>query len=464
VVLLHKEEAVVDQEKQDIRWVRLEEIKLSRLYRELVPRPSEGDRQLLKESIADRGFDPANSLVLNMDMLLLDGYTRQEIGQELKKEWVPVVFRDYGGPEGEQEYIILANAARRHLTIEQLAFMGLKLLEIAEKKAKDRQQSGQEKGRLHRLLLSKASNHEGDEEINLPKAGPETLNLSESGFPPQGGETISKHHNEAIRQVSKKLGVGHNTLRKAKAITEAAKTNPEIAEDVEEVKAGKKKINVVYAKVKTWKQEREEYRRKLEEEERAYQVPREELVKTLRDAARIKKMPMDAVEALMETDPQFLQVWKHIRMGVVTLTVGWCVIYWKLHVWLRTRQGLEPDPEFRRRIVLEMKKSYLVLLMHLALRMSQIPSVSDVAVEFITGVDRKLFPHMHAWSDRLDLLADQIRIRPRLRPEVAEKARQLWEKGDKDKYRQYLTMSLMGDFQKKLQKEEELERQSFGRF
>lgn len=458
-----------EQEKQDIRWVRLDEIKLSRIYKELVPRPSESDRQLLKESIAERGFDPAHSLVVNMDMLLLDGYTRHEIGQELKKQWAPVVFRDYGSPEAEQEIIILSAAARRHLTHGQLACMGVKLLEIAEKRAKDRQQAGGDQGRMRRYLSSQfQTQEETPQEVTGEDKGPETQKLSETGLgnklPKPGVIITEQERGKATQVVAKQLGVSHETIRQAKVITEAAKTNPKVAKDLEDVKAGKKKVKTVYAKVKSWKEERQEYQQKLEEEEQAYQVPREELVKTFREAARTKKMPMEAVEALMETDPQFLQVWKHIRMGVVTLTIGWCVIYWKIHVWLRAQRGLEPDPEYRRRIVLEMKKSYLVFLMQLALRMSQIPSVSDVAVEFITGIDRKLFPYITAWSDRLDLLAEQIHIRPRLRPEVAEKARQLWEKGEKDKFRQYLTMSIMGDFQKKLQKEEEQERQSFGRF
>ncbi len=407
---------MVEQEKQDIRWVRLEEIKLSRLYKDLVPRPSEGDRQLLKESIAERGFDPAHSFVVNMDLLLLDGYTRQEIGEELKKEWAPVVFRDYGSPEAEQEFIILAAAARRQLNGGQLAFLGLKLLEIEEIKAKKRQLAGQEKGRLHRLLLSQSSTVENEETIERSSENPETLNLAGDGSPPLRGETNSKHHKESIRQVAKKLGVGHNTLRKAKEISKAAETKPEIAKDVEDIKAGKKKVTVIYAKVKSWKQETAEQCQKLEEEEIKYQVPREELVATFREVAKIKNMPMEAVEELMETDSEFLDVWRQIRLGLVTLTAGWCFINWKIHVRLRERKGLDPDPEYHRRIVLEMKKSYLVLLMQWALRMIQSPLVSATTVELITGIDRKLFPYMLAWSDRLDLLAEQVNIRSRLRP------------------------------------------------
>ncbi|MEW6657350.1 MAG: hypothetical protein AB1424_01690 [Thermodesulfobacteriota bacterium] len=450
-----------EQEKQDIRWVRLEEIKLSRLYKELVPRPADSDRQLLKESIAERGFDPAHSLVLNMDMLLLDGYNRHEIGQELKKEWVPVVFRDYGGSEGEQEFIILAAAARRHLTSGQLAFMGLKLLEIEERKAKDRQRAGQDKGRLHRLLLSQASAQDAGRIIDCEDERPETQELSEVGLSNQLDKPAAK--GAAIKLAAKKIGASHETIRQAKVISEAAKTNPEIAKDVDEVKAGKKKIKVVYAKVKSWREEKKEHQQRMDEEDQALEVPREELMETLREAARIKNMPMPAVEALMESDPQFLQVWKHIRLGLVTLTVGWCVIYWKIHVWLRAQQGLEPDKNLSRMIFLEKKKSLLVFLMQFALRMLKVDKVPEIMVECITGIDRKLFPYMYAWEDRLDLLAERLRISSRLRPEVIEKARLLWAKGKKDDYRNLITLSIMGDHQKKLMKEEELERQRFGR-
>lgn len=201
----------------------------------------------------------------------------------------------------------------------------------------------------------------------------------------------------------------------------------------------------------------------MDEEDRALEVPREELVETLREAARSKNMPMEAVEALMDTDPQFLQVWKHIRLGLVTLTVGWCVIYWKINVWLRAQQGLEPDRNLNRMIFQEMKKSFLVFLMQFALRMLKIDKVPEVMVECITGIDRKLFPYMVAWEDRLDLLAGRLQIASRLRPDVVWKARILWEKGKKDDFRNLITLSIMGDHQKKLMKEEELERQRFGR-
>jgi hypothetical protein len=46
---------------------------------------------------------------------------------------------------------------------------------------------------------------------------------------------------------------------------------------------------------------------------------------------------------------------------------------------------------------------------------------------------------------------------------VVEKAHKLLSEGKKDACRNFVTMSAMGDFRKKLDKEMELERQSFGR-
>lgn len=466
---MSKEVNVQIPENQEIRYVLLEELKLSRMYKELVPRPPESDRQLLKESIAAHGFDLSHPLVLNEDMLLLDGYTRQEIAQERSLKWVPVVFRDYGSPEAEQEFVILSNLARRHFNSAQRSEMGLKLLEIEEKKARDRQQAGGDQGRLHRLLLSQVCTHESGETLDCSEESPETQNPSGVGLGPQRSEASSKDYSsgtvkgKAIELAAARVGVSHNTLRQAKVIVEAAKTDPEVAKDWEEAKAGKKKVKTVYAKVKSWREERKEHQRRMDEEDLALQVPREELVETFREVARIKKMPMDAVEALMETDPQFLQVWKHIRLGLVTLTVGWCVIYWKIHVWLRAQRGLEPDKEYRRKIFLEMKKSCIVFLMQFALRLLNIDKAPEIMVELLTGIDRKLFPSMRAWEDRLDLLAEPLRVRSRIRPEVAERARVLWQKGKKDEYRNLITLSIMGDFNKKLLKEEEQERQRFGR-
>jgi len=456
----------------DIRKVPLTDIVRQKNYLDLVPRPTPEEYNRLKESIKRDGLEPTKPFVANeTSMVLLDGYTRIQIAEELGLEWGYVTFRDFEDHLEEKLFIINHALERRHLNKPQKAELVLKGLEFEKDRAKARQrQAGEQIGKLNLKQVEKDQENEGDN--------------SHHQLPPNSGE--AGHPGEAIKILARMEGIGHDTLYRTQKITQAAKTDPEIAEAWDKAKQGqgsvnsvyqqvkakvnqngngeaKKRPKVVFAKIKSWKEEREEHRKRLEAKEQRYLVPREELVETLREAARLKQMPMDAVEALMESDPQFIQVWKHMRMGVVTLTVGWCVINWKIHVWFRARQGMEPSQEYRRMIALEMKKSYLVLLMRVAMNLREIPSVSDVAIEFVTGIDRKLFPYMEAWSDRLDLLAEHIRLRPRFKPEVLEKAMQLWKQGKKDAYRNLLTMTAMGDFRKKLDKEMELERQSFGR-
>jgi len=451
-----------DFNKKESRKVLTAELKVQKTYLELVPRPSDEDYQRLKDSIAFNGFDDANPIKINEEMIVLDGHTRLQIAKELGLEWVYSIVKDLSDHYAEKKYIIETNLNQRHFTSKQKVEVGEKLLEIRKDEARARQ-------------LSNLKQYGKDQE-----SGAVSQDALRS---PNVGGTGDKHSGEAMDQTARDIGIGRETLRKGLKVKDAARTDPEIAaawedkattinqvyhqvkekEKETQTGEGKQRPKVVFAKIKTWKEEREEYRKKREERGLKYQVPREELVETFREAAKLKQMPMDAVEALMESDPEFLQVWKKMRLGMVTLTVGWCVIYWKIHVWFRSRQGLEPSQEFHRRIVLDMKKSYLVLLMKVAMQLRQNFNVSDVAVEFVTGIDRKLFPYIEAWEDRLDLLAENIQIRPRFRPEVVEKAHKLLSEGKKDACRNFVIMSAMGDFRKKLDKEMELERQSFGR-
>ena len=451
----------------DIRPFPITDLKIQKNYLDLMPRPSEEDYNRLKDRIKRQGINSALPIVVNEDMVVLDGHTRLQIAKEFGLEWVYGTVLDLEDHLAEKEFIIYANLDRRQLTTYQIAQKGKELLEIEQERARGRQRLAGD-----RNLKQNKNNLENAGDSNT---SPVVVNSQQPGEDEPG---------RALEKVANKIGIGSQTLYRIQKINQAAETDPKIAAAHEKGLRGEATVNqvyqqvkekenqtgepkqrpkVVFAKIKTWKEEREEYRKKREERGLKYQVPREELVETFREAAKLKQMPMDAVEALMESDPEFLQVWKKMRLGMVTLTVGWCVIYWKIHVWFRSRQGLEPSQEFHRRIVLDMKKSYLVLLMKVAMQLRQNFNVSDVAVEFVTGIDRKLFPYIEAWEDRLDLLAENIQIRPRFRPEVVEKAHKLLSEGKKDECRNFVTMSAMGDFRKKLDKEMELERQSFGR-
>jgi hypothetical protein len=279
--------------------------------------------------------------------------------------------------------------------------------------------------------------------------------------------------------------ISHFTLSKAKKIVVTAQTDPEIKESWEKAKKGQGSINsvyqqvkekesqngdcevkkrpkVVYAKIKSRKEELAYYHKKMQEEEEALNVPREELVDTFRKVAIARNMPMDAVEALMESDWQILEVWKHLRLGLVTPTICWCVVYWKIHVWLRARQGMEPDREFGRMIHQEMKKSACIYMMQFALKLLKYSGWPDKACSLLSGVDRKLFPLMRAYEDRLDLLVDKIRLRPSCPPLFLEKARKLREKGKEDEARSVRTLGVITYLRNKWEKEDELERQRFG--
>lgn len=431
-----------------------------------MPRLQESDRQLLKESIAARGLDPAHPLVVNEDLLLLDGYTRLEIARELKLEWAPVIIRDLGGREAEQEFVILTNLARRQLTVAQKAELGLRLLEIEEKKARERQRAGGEQGRLHRLLLSQVRTNEDEETKESTEGGPETPILPGVSSHPQGEEArgivTKQEHGEALRLVAKQVGISHNTLRQAKVITKAAKDNPEVARQWEEAKAGKQKVKTVFTKVKSWRELDKEHEQRIKAEIDSYHLPRQELIDSLREAARLKKMPMDAVEALMDSDPGFLLVWNYLRVGLVTLTIGWGFMYWKIHLWQRKQQGLEPDPEYHHKLCQEMKKSQIMAQLQLAMKLVTVLKMPPALVEVTTGVDYKLLPYLFAWEDRLDLLAAQLEIKNRIRPEIWEKVKALINKGKKLEARRIMTLSVMTDVRLKLEREEEEERQRFG--
>jgi ParB-like chromosome segregation protein Spo0J len=455
-----------DFNKKESRKVLTAELKVQKTYLELVPRPSNEDYQRLKDNIAFNGFDDANPIIINEEMIVLDGHTRLQIAKELGLEWAYAIVKDLGDHYDEKIYIIETNLDQRHLTKGQLAALALKVAEIKQEAARERQRKAGD------LNLKK-----GQKNLRVNKESPVRTNSSEPG---EQGKVLEL----AARQVK---GVGYDTVQRASKIQKAAQTDPEIAEGWEKVQKGEASVNsvyqhvkekekekenqngevkqrpkVVYAKIKSRKEELAYYHKKMQEEEEALNVPREELVDTFRKVAIARNMPMDAVEALMESDWQILEVWKHLRLGLVTPTICWCVVYWKIHVWLRARQGMEPDREFGRMIHQEMKKSACIYMMQFALKLLKYSGWPDKACSLLSGVDRKLFPLMRAYEDRLDLLVDKIRLRPSCPPLFLEKARKLREKGKEDEARSVRTLGVITYLRNKWEKEDELERQRFG--
>jgi hypothetical protein len=458
--------------KHEIRQVPRTELKRQKNYMELLPLPREDDYQRLKEIIKREGLSPGHPILVNEDEVVLDGYTRLQIAEELGLEWVYVQTLEFEDHFAEKLFIISSNLNRRHLDTTQKVAAALTFKEIYTERARARQKRAGEtnKSNLKQFVNdkdTKEDSHGHRLAVNSQQAG--------------------KEAGRAMEALARDFGVGTQALYRGQKIEQVAQTDPEIAESWEKAKQGegsvnsvyqqvkekekeqetqtgevKKRPKVVYAKIKSRKEELAYFHQKMKEEEEALNVPREELVETFRKVAIARNMPMDAVEALMESDPDFLEVWKHLRLDLVTPTICWCVVYWKIHVWLRARQGLEPDREFGRMIYQEMKKSACIFMMQYALKLLKYSGWPDTAVSLMSGVDRKLFPLMRAYEDRLDLLVDKIRLRPSCPPLFLEKARKLREKGKEDEARSVVTLGVITHLRNKWEKEDELERQRFG--
>ena len=90
--------------------------------------------------IASRtGLDPSRPLVVNENLVVLDGHTRLDIAKKLKLRWAWVTIKELDDHWTEKEFVIMSNLARRQLNTAQRADMGLKLLEIEQARARERQ-------------------------------------------------------------------------------------------------------------------------------------------------------------------------------------------------------------------------------------------------------------------------------------------------------------------------------------
>jgi len=114
----------------------MKKIKVSEEYKKLVPRHIPYDYLRLENSIKKYGV--RDSIIVNPQGIILDGYTRYEIALKYNKK-INTIERSFSNKFEEKKFVIEANLERRHLNQYQRGKLGLNLLKIEEEAAKERQ-------------------------------------------------------------------------------------------------------------------------------------------------------------------------------------------------------------------------------------------------------------------------------------------------------------------------------------
>jgi site-specific DNA-methyltransferase (adenine-specific) len=175
----------------DYTTLRLKEILARADYKALVPRPTEDEYRLLKEDVHAHGVH--TPVVVNPDHVLLDGYTRHQVAEELELAELPVKVDPTRDPLSEREYVIRANLNRRHLTGTQKDKLGLALLAIERERAAERRRAGLKRG-------------------------------DKAPVPPNLGE---RDRGEAVEKAGKAVGRSPESIRKAERIEKAILEHPD---------------------------------------------------------------------------------------------------------------------------------------------------------------------------------------------------------------------------------------------
>lgn len=124
----------LDKESEsEFDWTKIEIHDLAHL----IPFPSEGDRERLKEDVRLNGI--LEPIVLH-EGKVLDGRTRQGIGVELG---IKPKYKNFKADISPRAYVLAMGIHRRHLSSSQIAAIGVEeLLSEFEKEAKERMLSG----------------------------------------------------------------------------------------------------------------------------------------------------------------------------------------------------------------------------------------------------------------------------------------------------------------------------------
>lgn len=352
----------------DIREMPLDEIRIIKAYQSLMPDPSDKEFELLYENIRAYGLDPACPLVVNDDLVILDGHNRYEIAKQLKLEWVYVTVKETADRWDEREFVIMANLARRQLNTAQRAALGLKLIEIEKGRAKERQR---ESGRAHRVNLKfqelmhcfederamilpqpaaeiKEALLESNESLrlrsNLTQADEELQSVSNENQPPEPNidNNDKNDSGKAIQKVAQKVGVSYGTMLSVRKIQQVAQEHEDIAQEWEEAKAGKSSVHKVFRKART-KVPEKHYGTEiqvpwLKKEELKPPPPLQQNLMTIDEMLDLLWMVADCrnvckytLGEVMLRDPGAFIYWKRILNGWIDAKIGWKFIMEK--VW-----------------------------------------------------------------------------------------------------------------------------------
>jgi DNA modification methylase len=219
-------------------------------YLRLIPRMASEQYEALKADIAEKGIRVP--ITVNREYIILDGYSRHQIAKELCINEVPIEYESFSDPFDEKEYVITVNTKRRQMTNGELAAAACELMANEAARAKARQaenaprsgQKGFQKRDVNGAVMtppsvppvpaepleSSTTPHLEDATVQAPVASPTPVARTE------------KEEGEAMAIAAKKVGVGKTAVKIMKRLREEAPGDPEVAQALEQVLAGKMKL------------------------------------------------------------------------------------------------------------------------------------------------------------------------------------------------------------------------------
>jgi len=349
--------------QHNTRKVPRTELQRQQNYLDLVPRSSEEEYRLLKDSIERNGLHPGHPILVNDDDVVLDGYTRLQIADELNAEWVWVQTLEFEDHYAEKMFIIETNLLRRHLTAAQRGEMALKFLDYEQARARERQRQA---GIAHKDNLKKGQDSPQDKDSSRL-----TLNSEEAG-------------GEAMKVLAHRFKVGRDTLYRVQKIKEAAQVDPDVGRLWEAAVQGEASVNELYQlvqqkeekeprKIKPMKARKDPYATmvmdRIQNEQKAledfYRELREPtyleimtrrlpdpdpfpdgvLMKALYDVADMKQIPRAAIDGAFSLFPDLIDTWRAWSQDLFDPQIAWWMTEDWINVWLDQKRAERPEEQ-----------------------------------------------------------------------------------------------------------------------